>query len=189
MQRFKLESFSFVGDHPFVYMHCKVKICNATDTNSRCAQGCLHERRKRSLYSQESNDEEYNLAQGPFMLKEDDVNEANLQETVEGLRSLDIKGNLWQNLQRSAQVICIFLYILLASSNWLWLELKRQSYKLTSTARKMILLEFKSGKRTYKHGFDQVWGEDGCILASRSINSHNKNEVNIKPSWPKKLGQ
>ena len=103
IQHFKLESFSFVGDHPFVYMHCKVKICNATDPNSRCAQGCLHDRRKRSLYSQESDDEEYNLAQGPFMLKEEDINEANLQAADERLHSLDIKGKLRQNLQRSDQ--------------------------------------------------------------------------------------
>ena len=103
IERFKLEAFSFVGDHPFVYMHCKVKVCNATDPNSRCAQGCLHDRRKRSLYSEESNDEEYNLAQGPFMLQEQDINEANLQETVDGLRSPDITGKLWQNFQGSDQ--------------------------------------------------------------------------------------
>ena len=90
-----------MGDHPFVYLHCKVKICNASDPNSRCAQGCLHDRRKRSLYSEETNDEEYNLAQGPFILQ--DINEANLQETVDGSNSLEITGKLWQNLQRSDQ--------------------------------------------------------------------------------------
>ena len=47
---------------------------------------------------------------------------------------------------------------------------------------------------------DQVWGQDGWILAkfffcvfmetkSRSINSQRKNEANIQPSWPNKLGQ
>ena len=89
MQRFKLESFSFVGDHPFVYMHCRVKICNATDPNSRCEQGCLHERRKRSLYSQGSNDEEAYLAQGPFMLPDQ---EANDQETLTGERDVENSG-------------------------------------------------------------------------------------------------
>ncbi|XP_078354329.1 pancreatic secretory granule membrane major glycoprotein GP2-like isoform X3 [Oculina patagonica] len=90
-QRFSLEAFKFLGDHQFVYMHCKVKICNATDPNSRCAQGCLADRRKRSLYTQEANDEEYNLAQGPFMRKEEDNKETNLQEIAEELHSLDIK--------------------------------------------------------------------------------------------------
>ena len=107
-QRFSLEAFKFLGDHQFVYMHCKVKICNATDPNSRCAQGCLHDRRKRSLYTQETNDEEYNLAQGPFMRKEENNREANLQEIVEGLDSMDIKGKLLQNLKHSdRRMFCV----------------------------------------------------------------------------------
>ena len=92
IQRFELESFSFVGDHPFVYMHCKVKICNATDPNSRCAQGCLHDRRKRSLYTQESNDEEYNLAQGPFILPDKENDETKAQQTLTGLRDVEKSG-------------------------------------------------------------------------------------------------
>ena len=94
IERFKLESFSFVGDHPFVYMHCKVKICNATDPNSRCAQGCLHDRRKRSLYSEESNDEEYFLAQGPFMLSEEENDEAEALETLTGVGNVEKSGKL-----------------------------------------------------------------------------------------------
>ena len=47
---------------------------------------------------------------------------------------------------------------------------------------------------------DQVWGQDGWILAKfffcvfvdrdgdRSINSQKENEANIQPSWPNKLG-
>ena len=80
-QRFRLEAFKFLGDHQFVYMHCKVKICNATDPNSRCAQGCLHDRRRRSLYTQETNDEEYNLAQGPFMRSEVEDDETEMTGT------------------------------------------------------------------------------------------------------------
>ena len=92
-QRFSLEAFKFLGDHQFVYMHCKVKICNATDPNSRCAQGCLHDRRRRSLYTQESNDEEYNLIHGPFMRKEED-DESQLEETEKELRVVENKGSL-----------------------------------------------------------------------------------------------
>ena len=94
MQRFNLESFSFVGDHPFVYMHCKVKICNATDINSRCAQGCLQDRRKRSLYSEETNDEEYNLAQGPFSLSDEENDETNGLETLSGVLDVEKSGKL-----------------------------------------------------------------------------------------------
>ena len=95
-QRFSLEAFKFLGDHQFVYMHCRVKICNATDPKSRCAQGCLQQRRKRSLETKETWDEEYGLAQGPFMRKEEDQPETNLQESIEGLRAVDIKGKLQQ---------------------------------------------------------------------------------------------
>ena len=84
IERYKLEAFSFVGDHPFVYLHCKVKICNASDPNSRCAQGCLHDRRKRSLYSEETSDDEYNLAQGPFILSDEETDETNALETLTG---------------------------------------------------------------------------------------------------------
>ena len=69
-KRFSLEAFSFVGDNPFVYMHCKVKICNESDPNSRCAQGCIPQRAKRSLMVPETKDEEEFLAQGPFMPKD-----------------------------------------------------------------------------------------------------------------------
>jgi len=124
MQRFKLESFSFVGDHPFVYMHCKVKICNATDPNSRCAQGCLHERRKRSLYkrtSQGSNDEEAYLAQGPFMLPDQ---EANDQETLTEERDVENSGQL-TNLTAAMAVVAAVC--LVGVSYFVWDKKKRSA--------------------------------------------------------------
>lgn len=93
-QRFSLEAFKFVGDHQFVYMHCRVKICNATDPLSRCAQGCLEHRRKRSLETTESRDEEFSLAEGPIMRKEEDKQETNVDDSFEGLRRMDVKGNV-----------------------------------------------------------------------------------------------
>ena len=40
-QRFSVEAFKFVGDFPFVYLHCSVIVCKANDSNSRCAKGCV----------------------------------------------------------------------------------------------------------------------------------------------------
>ncbi|EDO29830.1 predicted protein, partial [Nematostella vectensis] len=40
-ERFSLEAFKFLGDHPFVFIHCHVIVCNANDPNSRCAKGCV----------------------------------------------------------------------------------------------------------------------------------------------------
>ncbi|XP_022797785.1 uncharacterized protein LOC111336033 [Stylophora pistillata] len=91
-ERFSLEAFKFLGDHQFVYMHCKVKICSANDPNSRCAQGCLrNSKQRRSLYTQETNDEEYLLAQGPFIRKVD-TEDIQLEETEKEWRGFDGKG-------------------------------------------------------------------------------------------------
>ena len=79
IQKFSLEAFAFLGDHMFVYMHCRVKICNASDPNSRCAQGCIR-RAKRAVTTLESKDDEVTLAQGPFM-REDSDEKTELQET------------------------------------------------------------------------------------------------------------
>ena len=90
MQKFKLEAFSFIGDHQFVYMHCKVLICNATDPNSRCAQGCVN-RAKRSLLTQGSRNEEVHLSQGPFMRGAEEE-ETKLEETEKDMRDVEKSG-------------------------------------------------------------------------------------------------
>ena len=89
-QKFSLEAFAFVGDHMFVYMHCRVKICNASDPNSRCAQGCIR-RAKRAVTTLESKDDEVTLAQGPF-IREDNDEKTELQETEKELRALEKGG-------------------------------------------------------------------------------------------------
>jgi len=47
MARFKTEAFKFIADHPFVFVHCEIRICDARNSNSRCVQGCVTEIRKR----------------------------------------------------------------------------------------------------------------------------------------------
>ena len=37
-QRFSLEAFKFIAGHPFVFVHCHVTVCNATDLDSQCVQ-------------------------------------------------------------------------------------------------------------------------------------------------------
>lgn len=89
LQRFSIEAFTFLGDHEFVYLHCRVKICNATDPNSRCAQGCIPQRGRRSaLIRGQSKDDEANLAEGPFMRQQDEEN-SQLQETERELKDVD----------------------------------------------------------------------------------------------------
>lgn len=39
--RFSFEAFQFLGDHDYVFIHCRVYVCDVNDSNSRCAKGCL----------------------------------------------------------------------------------------------------------------------------------------------------
>lgn len=39
--RFSFELFKFLGGHDYVFIHCRVHVCDVNDNNSRCAEGCL----------------------------------------------------------------------------------------------------------------------------------------------------
>ena len=69
-ERWSIEAFQYVNrNNPFVFIHCKIKVCNATDPNSRCAQGCQPSRKRRDAETfPETPDDVYPLAQGPFAL-------------------------------------------------------------------------------------------------------------------------
>ena len=69
-QRFSLEAFKFIADHPFVFVHCHVIVCNATDPDSQCGkkhEKCLSIGRGRRGVSGHVADV-YSLAQGPLHL-------------------------------------------------------------------------------------------------------------------------
>ncbi|XP_032218332.1 uncharacterized protein LOC116601533 isoform X2 [Nematostella vectensis] len=63
-QRFSFKAFKFISPgQQFVYLHCHLLVCNASDPNSRCAQSCssFSRRYRRSAA-------EVELTQGPIML-------------------------------------------------------------------------------------------------------------------------
>ena len=62
--RFGLEAFEFV-DQPFVFIHCHVIICNASNPQSRCARGC---EKKARLRREVEHHNLFSLAQGPITL-------------------------------------------------------------------------------------------------------------------------
>ena len=68
-QRFSLEAFKYVSKHPYIFFHCKVKVCNATDSASRCEQGCIERKRRSTKTLHDNIDDVYVLAQGPLTLK------------------------------------------------------------------------------------------------------------------------
>lgn len=69
VSRFNTEGFKFIADHPFVFVHCQIRICNARDSKSRCTLGCVNKPRKRREVT--SHDKLYALAQGPFTISND----------------------------------------------------------------------------------------------------------------------
>ena len=69
VDRFSTEAFKFIADHPFVFVHCQIRICDASNPGSRCAQGCIKEARLRRDVSDE--DKLYPLARGPLTIASD----------------------------------------------------------------------------------------------------------------------
>ena len=66
-QRFSLEAFKFIADHPFVFVHCHVIVCNGTDPGSKCSKKCPSNGRGRREASDRMPDV-YSLSQGPVHL-------------------------------------------------------------------------------------------------------------------------
>ena len=66
VQRFSLEAFKFIADHPFVFVHCHVIVCNATDPSSKCNKKCPLSGRGRREVNDHVTDDVYSLAQGPL---------------------------------------------------------------------------------------------------------------------------
>ena len=67
-QWFSLEAFKFIADHPFVFVHCHVFVCNATNPVSQCAKICPSSGRGKRVVSDHVIDDVYSLAQGPIHL-------------------------------------------------------------------------------------------------------------------------
>ena len=67
-QWFSLEAFKFIADHPFVFVHCHVIVCNATNPASQCAKICPSTGRGKRVVSDHVIDDVYSLAQGPIHL-------------------------------------------------------------------------------------------------------------------------
>ena len=82
ISRFTTEGFKFTADHPFVFIHCHIRICDAGNPNSRCAQGCIKKPRKRRDVS--SDDKLYPLVQGPLMMIDGDVKDMSTKSTLHG---------------------------------------------------------------------------------------------------------
>jgi len=66
-QRFSLEAFKFIANHPFVFIHCHVIVCKGTDPGSKCSKECPSSGRGRRGVSDHMSGV-YSLSQGPLHL-------------------------------------------------------------------------------------------------------------------------
>lgn len=77
VQRFSFQAFQFVlsTDVPYVFIHCEVRLCNATDKESRCAKGCEEVDTDVKLrHRRDEMEDTYSLEQGPIViLRQDDT--------------------------------------------------------------------------------------------------------------------
>ncbi|XP_078343454.1 ZP domain-containing protein-like [Oculina patagonica] len=82
-QRFSLKAFRFISDHPFVFVHCHVIVCNATDPDSQCKNNCPSSGLARRSVDDHVTDV-YSLVQGPLYLvqgKQEETHENGLDNS------------------------------------------------------------------------------------------------------------
>lgn len=98
-ERFSLESFKFIGEHPFVFVHCHIRVCNHSDPESKCVRIC-EDRRKRDVnVVPESIDDVYPLAQGPITLRKEELKDEMATNTIRN-------GEIFKN-DLSNSFVCI----------------------------------------------------------------------------------
>lgn len=72
-RRFSFDTFQFTGDYgSFVYLHCNLVVCNASDPTSRCSVGCsIDFPRRRRAMEEEKGVARAGLTEGPFLFRSD----------------------------------------------------------------------------------------------------------------------
>ncbi|KAI8520907.1 Oncoprotein-induced transcript 3 protein [Branchiostoma belcheri] len=68
-ERFGFEAFRFIREVRTVYVHCEVLVCDAADSGSRCAQGCV--RRGKRAAGEVDMRGRHMIYQGPIVLDDD----------------------------------------------------------------------------------------------------------------------
>ncbi|XP_027056306.1 oncoprotein-induced transcript 3 protein-like [Pocillopora damicornis] len=87
-----MEAFQFVK-HPFVFIHCHVVICDASDSQSRCARGCVPSPRRERRGIEEKR--VYSLVQGPLTIDDSSEEfEPSNDETAQNPPEIEVEVNM-----------------------------------------------------------------------------------------------
>ncbi|XP_078681740.1 ZP domain-containing protein-like [Branchiostoma floridae x Branchiostoma belcheri] len=112
-ERFGFEAFRFIREVRTVYVHCEVLVCDAADSGSRCAQGCV-KRGKRAVGISDMRGR-HMIYQGPIILdgdKEDALYlEESRQTTGPGPRS-----GLWTTMAAGGVLMALALLVIGAAT-------------------------------------------------------------------------
>lgn len=65
-QRFSIQAFRFIEDHPVVHLHCEVLACHRNTARSRCLQGCSRYRGRRDEVPGSESTQVYEMSSGPI---------------------------------------------------------------------------------------------------------------------------
>ncbi|XP_061491747.1 deleted in malignant brain tumors 1 protein-like [Rhineura floridana] len=103
--RFMFNSFKFLYQHNEVYLQCKLVVCRAYDTSSRCYQGCLVRKKRDADELQGKVD----VVVGPVQLQKE-VNEDRKQELVKSV-NLE-KGEALSPLTVTTVLLAAMVFVL-----------------------------------------------------------------------------
>lgn len=86
-QRFSIQAFRFIEDHPVVHLHCEVLACHRNTARSRCLQGCSRYRGRRDEVPGSESTQVYEMSSGPIKYQNGasatDTTEAETQTNME----------------------------------------------------------------------------------------------------------
>ncbi|KAL9988076.1 hypothetical protein ACROYT_G002476 [Oculina patagonica] len=72
-QRFSIQAFRFIEDHPVVHLHCEVLACHRNTARSRCLQGCSRNRGRRDEEPGSESTQVYEMSSGPLTFKKKSI--------------------------------------------------------------------------------------------------------------------
>ncbi|CAH1264813.1 CACHD1 [Branchiostoma lanceolatum] len=84
-QRFSLEAFRFVQEVTTIHIRCEVEVCDAADTGSRCAQGCMrgiNRQQKRALKEHDDMKSRFVISRGPIIFDADSQADGTAKRTA-----------------------------------------------------------------------------------------------------------
>ncbi|XP_078681207.1 uncharacterized protein LOC144916088 [Branchiostoma floridae x Branchiostoma belcheri] len=112
-ERFGFEAFRFIREVRTVYVHCEVLVCDAADSGSRCAQGCV-KRGKRAAGHADMRGR-HMIYQGPIIL-DDDKEDALHMENGRQTTGPGPRSGLWTMMAAGGVLMALALLVIGAAT-------------------------------------------------------------------------